>query len=291
LVRLWVSSFAVTAALFIGCSNSSSPSTPNSAGSNGDSGGSGNGGGSGGSAGSLGASGEAGGPESSGGSSATNGVAGEAGSTESSGGSFMSGGTGGGGSGGDATGGTGGDSTGGTGGSDSTGGTGGSDSTGGTGGGAMGGSGGSGGKGSTPSPNVGCMGTVTSDANHRLTSCGFSVSKMSGQAQFTLALQGKDANNDGLTLTLQFTDVPTAMTYTFESTDYMAYNSTWNQGSTIYTATAYDGIAGLGSLFVQFDTVDGPFTLASTTFYVVTGNITGTLNNPPSGIAMLELTF
>ena len=65
--------------------------------------------------------------------------------------------------------------TGGTGG----GGTGG-DTTGGTGGDFNGGSGGSGGKGTTTTPKVACMGSVTTDTSHELTSCGLSVSKIGG---------------------------------------------------------------------------------------------------------------
>lgn len=269
------SSLAITAAVLAGCSNSSTPDagTGGSAGSSGgseDSGGSGGGGPI-----SPGGSGEAGSTDASGGSSAT-GMAGEAGSSEASGGSSAAGGNGG--TSGDTTGGTGGDLTGGTGG---------------TGGDASGGTGGSGGtKGSTPSPKIDCTGSVTSDAKHELTSCGLSVSMIAGaQTMFTLGLQGKDANNDGLTLTLQFTDEPTADTYTFASTDYAAFDSEWSEGTTIYTATAYGGVAGIGDITVEFDTIDGPFTLASTTFYEVTGSIHATLANPPSGSATLDVTF
>jgi len=269
-----IGSFVVTVAFFAACSSDS---------------GGGTGGGSGGSSGSSatvgGSSGEAGSTAASGGSSGTGGSVangGEAGGLEAGAGNVTTGG--GSGTGGESAGGTGGGGTGG-------------DSTGGTGGDLNGGSGGSGGtgggKGATPSPNVGCMGSVTSSKSHELTSCGLSVSKIAsaGQTQFSLGIQGKDAADDGLTLTLQFTDAPTATTYTFASSDYMAFESTWNEGSTIYTATAYAGIAGIGDLSVTFDTIDGPFTLGSTTFYTVTGSVSGSLENPPSDSATLDLKF
>ncbi len=287
----FVSSLAVSLALFAGCSNGSSPSDSGSAGNSGTGGGSATGGTSHGASGEAGAT-SANGGSAAGGSSATGGGAGEAGSTDASGGS-AAGGTGGNETGG--TGGTGGDVTGGTGG-DVTGGTGG----GGTGGDLNGGTGGSGGtggtKGGTPSPNVGCKGSVASDSgSHELTSCGFSVSKIpgSGQTQFTLGLQGNDESKNGLTVTLQFTDAPTATTYTFASTDYAQFNSLWDEdgGKTVYTATAYDGIVGVGSITVEFDTIDGPFTLGGTTFYTVSGSISANLVNPPSGMADVEITF
>ncbi|HTQ07799.1 MAG TPA: hypothetical protein VMI54_28290 [Polyangiaceae bacterium] len=274
----------------MGCSNGSSPSNGGSSGSAGTSSGSagtsGDGGTGGSGAVSGGSSGEAGSTDTSGGSSASGGSSGEAGGPEGDftggTGGDVTGGTGGGGTGGDTTGGTGGDVTGGTGGTggDTTGGTSGTSGTGGS-------------KGGTPSPNVGCMGTVATGGVNKLTSCGLSVSQIagSGQTQMTLGVQGKDANNDGLTLTLEFTDVPTATTYTFASSDYTLFDSTWNEGTDAYAATAYSGTVGIGSIKVEFDTIDGPFTLGGTTFYTVSGSISATLENPPSGSADVELTF
>jgi hypothetical protein len=245
-------SFAVTVALFTACSNDSGSSGHGGSGGSGAS--SGSGGTSAGSSGDAGDADASGGTSGKGGTGANGGTGGEAGGLEAGAGNVTPGGTGG----------TGGESTGGT-----------------------------GGKGTTPTPNVGCTGSVTSEQSHELTSCGLSVSKIagSGQTQFSLELQGKDADDHGLTLTLQFTDVPTASTYTFASSDYMAFDSTWNEGSTTYTATAYAGFAGIGDLTVEFDTIDGPFTLGSTTFYTVTGSVSGTLENPPSGSATLDLRF
>jgi hypothetical protein len=269
-----VSSFALTTALLVGCSNDSPSNSGNSGGGSG--------------AATSGAGGQAGSTDASGGSSATS-AGGEAGSTDASGGSFATGGSGGteetgGTGGGNPTGGSGGGGTGG----DATGGTG----VGGTGVGGSGGGGGTGAKGGLSSPNVGCTGSVGTDSAHELTSCGLSVSKVGSQTQFSLGLQGKDENNDGLTVTLAFTDVPTATTYTFASSDYTNFNSTWNESTTIYTATAADGFAGVGSLSVEIDSIDGPFAAGSTTFYTVSGSIKGSLVTfPTQGMASLDIKF
>ncbi len=283
-----VSSLVVTSALFSACSNDSGGSGSGGTGGSSGSGGSSTTGGSAGSGESSGnggsgavapgGAGEAGSTDASGGSSATGGNAGEAGATgtEASGGTSDTGG-----SGGTGGGGTGGDATGGTGGTGAHGGTGGSGGTG-------------GGKGGTPTPNIGCMGSVATESSHELTSCGMSISRIdgSGQAQFTLGLQGKDASNGELTLTLQFTDVPSAATYTFDSGGYANFDSSWYEGTTLYTADAHDGIVGLGSLSVEIDTIDGPFTAGSTTFYTATGSIGGMLQSPPApGSAALDITF
>jgi hypothetical protein len=109
-----------------------------------------------------------------------------------------------------------------------------------------------------------------------------------------MTLNAADATNGSLMLSVTFNATPVATTYDFSTTNYGFISGYWGETTPYvaeYSATAFPGNPGSGSVSIAFATVSAPHTLADTTYYDVTGSISATLDGAPPKSAMASVTF